>query len=594
MRLVEFQGDSSRLPLSVANILQNKLGQLERVGGPKRVYELGEDHLGVVYVLGNSTKAIGLAWSRSTGAIGVDSIYVWEQFDISREPDYVLDIPVTGSFLQMADQVAEWINHPSVGKEGEVNESVELDEMARRSNAQEFMRMAVAKFGDAGASKITMPQMMALAAENEVQIPGDVRMGNEYKVDAHHWNLSGHGAGEPDQTDTELGKAMGGPVEAPDASVDPAYQDALALAKAKTVRRLAGQGKIYLMGRKPKGAWFRIPGLEDYSAQLERMLGRELETTGGKGDSMDEQYDMLHDKVKLVAGGESNFIKSLLITGAPSSGKTFVVMKTINELGLKPGVNYIVKKGRITTVALYRTLIEQIDGMVIFDDCDSVVDDKNAVNMLKGALDTDPVREISYDVRGTINTGVLEPKERDIYVEKISRILRGKPEEGDLETFERYVINSKNEDDFDDIPDDDETPEGDEAEGGTGKYRYSYNLLLKTQAYLERHLPNKIDFRGRIIFISNMDESEWDSAILTRAFSINMNFSSADMLDYIDKIKGHIKTPGLTDEMKQEVMDYLRELYTTGKLKRQVNFRLVQQCFDLRLTDNWRKLMTML
>jgi len=596
MRLVEFQGDSSRLPISVANILQRKLGGLQRVGGAKRVYEVGDDHLAIVYVIGNSTKAIGIAWSRSTGAIGVDTIYIWEKFDINRSPDYALDIPTTGTFTDMVDEVVAWIQNPKVGKEAPVAESVEqIDEMARRSNAQEFMQMARSKFGDAGAAKLTMAQMMALAQENEVQIPGDIRMGSEYKVDAHHWNLSGHSASEPDPTNSQLSQAMGAPVEQEPEVADPAYQDALALAKAKTVRRMSGQGKVYLMGRKANGAFFRIPGLEDYSAQLERMLSRELATTGGKGDSMEEQYDMLHDKVKLVAGGESNFIKSLLITGAPSSGKSFTVMKTINELGLKPGVNYIIKKGRITTVALYRTLIEQIDGMVVFDDCDSVVDDKNAINMLKGALDTDPVREISYDVRGTINTGVMEPADRDAYVNKISRILRGKPEEGDLETFERYVIKTGkngNEDEFDDIPDDDEDEEVEAT--GPGKYRYSYNLLLKTQAYLERHLPNKIDFKGRIIFISNMDESEWDSAILTRAFSINMNFSSADMLDYIDKIKGHIKTPGLSDEEKQEVMDYLRELYTTGKLKRQVNFRIVQQCFDLRLTDNWRKLMTML
>jgi len=80
----------------------------------------------------------------------------------------------------------------------------------------------------------------------------------------------------------------------------------------------------------------------------------------------------------------------------------------------------------------------------------------------------------------------------------------------------------------------------------------------------------------------------------TRAFAINMNFSSGEMLDYIDKIKGHLRTPNLSDEQKQEVMDFLRDLYTTGKLKRQVNFRLVQQAFDLRLASNWKRLVSML
>ena len=589
MRLVEFQGDSSRLPVSVVKALRSKLGNMQRVGGNKRVYQVGDDHLAVVYVLGNTTKAVGIAWSRSTSAIGVTTIYMWDAFDVSRSPDYALDIPVTGSFDNMVDSIAEWIKNPRTGSIA-ISEEVELDEMARRSTSAEFMQMAQAEYGD-GSAKLTMPQMMDLARKNDVQIPGDIRAGTTYKVDAHHWNLSGRSEGEPDQTNTQLGAALGAPIEDPSAAnMDPAYQDALALAKAKTVRKLASQGKVYLMGRKVNGAFFRIPGLEELSAQLERMLSRQLQDmgAGGKRESMEEQYEMLHDKVKLVAGGESNFLKSLLITGAPSSGKTFTVMKTIKEIGLSEGKDYVVKKGRITTPALYRTLIEQIDGMVIFDDCDSVVDDKNAINMLKGALDTDPVREISYDVRGTINTAVMEPAQRDEYVSKISRILRGKPEGGDLETFERLV--SKGKDEEYDLEDFDDTDDSEEV----GKYRYSQTQLAKTQQYLSNHFPNKIDFRGRIIFISNMAEDEWDSAIITRAFSINMDFSSSEMLDYIDKIKVHIKTPGLTDEEKQEVVDYLRELYATGKLKRQINFRLVQQCFDLRLTANWRKLMSML
>jgi len=949
MRLVEFQGDSSRLPLNVVTALKSKIGKMQRVGGNKRIYEVGDDHLGIVYLLGNTTKAIGVAWSRSTGAIGVDTIYVWNQFDITRQPDAELDLPVTGSFNEMLKDIVAWIVKPTTGEQ-EVSEDIEIDEMASRTTASDFMSMAQAKFGEKAAS-LTLPEMMALAQENDVQIPGDIRTGSQFKVDAHHWNLLGR---RPNDNNDQMSKQLGSPIEEPEdvATMDPAYQDVLDLAKAKTVRKMAAAGKLHLFGRKPNGAFWKVPGLETISAQLERMLSRQLQDMGGDGkrESMEEQYDMLHDKVKLVAGGESNFIKSLLITGAPSSGKalaldtpiptpsgwttmgelkvgdtlydengnhckvtfatpiqlnrscyevefedgtivvadeehrwltstvasrqsnfrsrkteeikqkgtdqrhkrilprvvstleiynsltscgkvnhrisntkpivgndqkmpinpyilgmwlgdgcshvatlscgktdheqvksvleaenqpfkstltnrgvwhiqlsdgqggkyetklrtklrkldliknkhipdiylrssvenriallqglmdtdgsidkngncefsssneriaegfheillslgikstkktgkstlygvekktryrfifktsqpifrfkrklnriqcnyrrksttesrsissvrpvdsvpvrcitvdspnslflcsrsfipthnTFTVMKTIKELGLSEGKDYVVKKGRISTNALYRTLIEQIDGMVLFDDCDSVVEDKNAVNMLKGALDTDPIREISYDVKGTLNTAVMDPEHRDEFVSKISRILRGKPIEGDLESFERYL--KFDDDEFDDI----EVPDDEEFSDGEGKYHFSHNQLAKTQQYLTAHLPNKIDFKGRIIFISNMAEDEWDGAILTRAFAINMDFSSSEMLDYIEKIKGHIKTPGLSDEMKQEVMDYLRELYTVGKLKRQVNFRLVQQCFDLRLTDNWKKMMSMM
>jgi hypothetical protein len=60
----------------------------------------------------------------------------------------------------------------------------------------------------------------------------------------------------------------------------------------------------------------------------------------------------------------------------------------------------------------------------------------------------------------------------------------------------------------------------------------------------QNNLPNKIDFKGRIIFISNMREDEWDSAILTRCFHQNMEFSDAEMLDYIETIKQHIHAAG--------------------------------------------------
>jgi hypothetical protein len=570
MHIFELHGDTTRVLPNVVNSLQKKLGKLERVGGSRRVYMLDGGYKGVIYLLAGTTKAVAFVWPASASGLFVSAIFVWNSFDVNLSPDYALDLPQEGSLDGMIDSIAEWVMHPTVGAIG-INTS--LHEMASRTTAQDFIKMAQMKFGDESA-KLTMPQMIALARDNDVQIPGDIRSNSSYKVDAHHWNLLGRDA-SPATVNKELGTALGGEVEEPE-EVDPNYQDALTLAKAKTVANMAASGKVYLMGRKAKGAFFRIPGLEEYSLQLERMLFRQLQDANNGGrDNMEEQYEMLHDKVKLVAGGKSNFIKSMLITGAPSSGKTYCVMKTIRELGLSEGKDYIVKKGRITTPALYRTLIEQIDGMVIFDDCDSVVDDKNAINMLKGALDTDPIREISYDVRGTLNTAVMDPETREEYVEKISRILRGKVQEGDLETFRHLVVKPKkkgqdSDDDFDveDYPeyeeDDEDFIDGDADEEGVQKYRVNYSLLAQTQQYLSQHMPNKIDFKGRIIFISNMAEDEWDSAIITRAFSINMDFSDVEMLDYIDKIKAHIKTTGLSEEEKQEVMSRSTVLRSTS------------------------------
>lgn len=578
MKIFEFARSEDRSLQSVKRFLTSEFGEFDQIGGPKRVYEMDDDQHGIVLVDKQAVLGLALAWQKDQlKNLGISTIYVWPQYDPSTTAPYAIDIPLEFSFEDVKQMVAKLIREPQVGRitaSPEADTPEKITEMARRSNDAEFSRMCIDMYGEAKAARLTMPELVACAQENDVQIPGTVRSNPALKVDAHHWNLSGREASSAPNADDSFRKQVGDIETAPEE--DPHVAE---LKAVKGVARMAAEGKVYLFGRKPKtGAFYKIPGADHILAQLERMLSRALPQAGEM--SMDEQYEMLSSRVKLVAGGEANFIKSLLITGAPSAGKTFVVMKNIKELGLKEGEDYIVKKGKVTTLTMYRTLIEQVNGMAIFDDCDSVVADKDAVNMLKGALDTDPVREISYDVRGMVNTATMSEADRTAYVELVSRILRGKPEDGDLEIFLNKVRKPYKED-GDTIQPRIEDEDMDE-------------LLSDVQEYVANKLPNKIDFKGKIIFISNMSPDEWDGAIITRAFTMDLNFRSDEMLDYIDKIKGHIKTPSLSEDEKQEVMDFLRELYVSGKLKRDVNFRLVQQCFDLRLAENWKKLIAML
>ena len=476
-------------------------------------------------------------------------------------------------------------------------EAADMGGKKRRASASEFIQMARTQFGTK-ASKLTLPDLIAVGELNGVQIPSEIRHDRNLKVDAHHYNLSGGPGGE--NVDAKVAADTGVQVDTNPEEAGEEYQDAMRLQNAKTVSRLAATGKLYLFGRKPKGAFFRIPGVEELTAQLERMLSRELES---KGDSsMEEQYDLLVDKVKLVASGKSQFIKSLLIVGAPSSGKSFSVMRAIRDAGLNSGSDFIIKKGRITVSSLYRTLIEQSNGgLIIFDDCDSVVEDKNGINMLKGALDTDPVREISYDVKGTLNTGALSDTERDAYTNALSAALRYKMTMDDVEVIKRTLrrlglLNKalkgvKSDDSLggENGDDDFDTENSGDVDDDGSELSSEASAIL---AYARLHLPNKIDFKGRIIFISNMNEDEWDSAILTRAFYQALNFKDIEMLDFIDRIKDNIKTPNLSDELKQEVMDFIRERWQTGKLRRPVNFRLVQSAFDLALTGSWKKILS--
>lgn len=456
-------------------------------------------------------------------------------------------------------------------------------ERKRRVSDAEFIKLAQQVLGPK-AAKMTWVDIVQFADSQNVQVPGPIRMNKNLKLDVHHWNLSGLAPDEAD-VDKKVAKDLNIDVEPATAEDDAEIR----LQNIKKVRNLVSANKLYLFGRK-KGAFFRVQGAEEVLAQLERALSRELET---KGDStMDEQYNDLSERVKLVASGKSSRLKSLLLVGAPRSGKTFTVMKTIEDMGLRDGIDYFVQKGKTTEAALYRSFIEQLNGLTIFDDCDSVIKNEDSVNMLKGALDSSPIRELNYGTtRTTLNVAVLPREERDRYVEIVAKVLRMMEVSNDEYSFAKSILKKlgglrlalkgfkQDEDDNDDDNDDIDVNE-DEQE--------------RVFDYMRTKLPNKISYKGMIIFISNLQKDEWPDAIVDRAFVQEMNFKDDEMMDYIDKIKDKISTPGLTSEMKQETWEYVTDLWRTGKLKARVNFGLAFEAFDLRLTPNWKRMISQL
>jgi hypothetical protein len=294
---------------------------------------------------------------------------------------------------------------------------------------------------------------------------------------------------------------------------------------------------------------------------------------------MNQQYDILNDYVELIAGGKTMNTKSLIVTGAPGCGKSHHVFKKIEELGLKEGIDFCSATGNITVASLYRKLVENLDGLLVFDDCDAVIDDANGINILKGALNTGEVKQVSYDTARSFNTAVMTPDERKIWVESMSRILRNVPTLEDIERFLPYTSYKTPKDycEVDDFSDD------------------SHIDPIKKMAvysYVCAHLPNKIDYSGRIIFISNRRLSQWDSAVVSRAYTIDLWFTNQEMLGYIDQIKDHIKS-NLTDQQKHEVIEVIRELERNGILTKPVTIRLVQNSFDLRNSPNWLRLIAL-
>lgn len=107
---------------------------------------------------------------------------------------------------------------------------------------------------------------------------------------------------------------------------------------------------------------------------------------------INQRFGFLNDLTSMVV---SDVTPSLLVTGEGGLGKTHSVTQTIkqNDLG---NDEYIFFKGYSTARGLYNTLFDNNGKLIVFDDCDSILDDKVAVNILKSALDSYEKRTISW------------------------------------------------------------------------------------------------------------------------------------------------------------------------------------------------------
>ena len=109
--------------------------------------------------------------------------------------------------------------------------------------------------------------------------------------------------------------------------------------------------------------------------------------------SSKDKFEYLKTATRLVA---TKMMPSMIVAGEPSGGKTHNVMETLFDLDFEEGVDYLKFSGHMTPLELYGVLFENSDGLIIFDDCDSVMFDDVSRNILKAALDSYAVRVITY------------------------------------------------------------------------------------------------------------------------------------------------------------------------------------------------------
>jgi hypothetical protein len=114
-----------------------------------------------------------------------------------------------------------------------------------------------------------------------------------------------------------------------------------------------------------------------------------------------ERFTVLTDMTRAVREGN---IRAMIVTGPPGVGKSFGVEEVLFRDGLfdtlgerKP--KYEIVKGAMSAIGLYTKLYEfsEKGNVIVFDDCDSILQEDLSLNILKAALDSGKKRVISWN-----------------------------------------------------------------------------------------------------------------------------------------------------------------------------------------------------
>lgn len=96
-------------------------------------------------------------------------------------------------------------------------------------------------------------------------------------------------------------------------------------------------------------------------------------------DELVLQLKVVKDRVRGVIKGTCN---GFYLHGSPGTSKSYTVLTTLDQLA----VNYVVKKGHLTAIGLFRLLEHNHDRVIVLDDVSSILNQPIALQILLGAL----------------------------------------------------------------------------------------------------------------------------------------------------------------------------------------------------------------
>lgn len=252
---------------------------------------------------------------------------------------------------------------------------------------------------------------------------------------------------------------------------------------------------------------------------VKNVHGSKLVASTEIAGSADDFYDLSIDTDDMLFVDASGFIHH----------NTFTVEKILSQNGRSDGAGYTMIKGSGSALGLYKILYynRSEKDIVFIDDADGLLADQDQRNLLKAATDTKDVRKLSWL---KASPGIYSPesaKGRMIEVAK-QQLVDGKPPHKSVDK-------------------DDDPYETDEDE--------VFDLAKAAEM-----VPNKFEFKAKVIIISNlpMNKLDPDGALRTRGIAISLDPNKEELINYMVKLAKVIDVGAgekPTDEDREIVMD---------------------------------------
>lgn len=134
--------------------------------------------------------------------------------------------------------------------------------------------------------------------------------------------------------------------------------------------------------------------------QVDAKVETVQETETQAMDRIAERFNVLDEMSKACINGD---IRAIIVSGPPGVGKSHGVTTQMEKASMFDKISgkrprFEIVKGAMSGIGLFATLYKYSDAknVLVFDDCD-VWEDQDALNVLKGALDSGKTRRISWN-----------------------------------------------------------------------------------------------------------------------------------------------------------------------------------------------------